>query len=39
MISTPGGKITSDQMVKKVPIQLGSKEIRTDLIFFELRGY
>jgi predicted aspartyl protease len=25
MISTPGGKITSNQMVKSVPIQLGSK--------------
>jgi hypothetical protein len=38
MISTPGGKITSDQMVKKVPIQLGSKEIRTDLVLLNLEG-
>jgi hypothetical protein len=38
MISTPGGKITSDQMVKKVSIQLGSKEIRTDLILLNLEG-
>jgi predicted aspartyl protease len=38
MISTPGGKITSDQMVKKVPIQLGSKEIGTDLILLNLEG-
>jgi hypothetical protein len=38
MISTPGGKITSGQMVKKVPIQFGSKEIRTDLILLDLEG-
>jgi hypothetical protein len=38
MISTPGGKITSDRMVKKVPIQFGSKEIRTDLILLNLEG-
>jgi hypothetical protein len=38
MISTPGGKITSDQTVKKVPIQFGSKEIRTDLILLNLEG-
>jgi hypothetical protein len=38
MISTPGGKITSDQMVKRVPIQFGSKEIRTDLILLDLEG-
>jgi hypothetical protein len=38
VISTPGGKITSGQMIKKVPIQLGSKEIRTDLILLNLEG-
>jgi hypothetical protein len=38
MISTPGGKITSNQMVKKVPIQFGSKEIRTNLILLDLEG-
>jgi predicted aspartyl protease len=32
MISTPGGKVTSNQMVKSVPIQLGSKVIKTDLV-------
>jgi predicted aspartyl protease len=32
MISTPGGKITSNQMVRSVPIQLGSKVIKTDLV-------
>jgi hypothetical protein len=30
MISTPGGNITSNQMIRSVPIQLGSKEIKTD---------
>jgi hypothetical protein len=38
VISTPGRKITSGQMIKKVPIQLGSKEIRTDLILLNLEG-
>jgi hypothetical protein len=38
VISTPGEKITSDQMVNMVPIQLGSKEIRTDLILLNLEG-
>jgi hypothetical protein len=38
MICTLGGKITSDQMVKKVSIQFGSKEIRTDLILLNLEG-
>jgi hypothetical protein len=38
MISTPGGKITSNQMVKSVPIQLGSKLIKTDLVLLSLEG-
>jgi predicted aspartyl protease len=38
MISTPGGKITSNQMVKSVPIQLGSIEIKTDLVLLSLEG-
>jgi predicted aspartyl protease len=38
MISTPGGKITSNKMVKSVPIQLGSKEIKTDLVLLSLEG-
>jgi hypothetical protein len=38
MISTSGGTIMSDQMVKKVPIQFGSKGIRTDLISLNLEG-
>jgi hypothetical protein len=38
MISTPGGKITSNQMVKSVRIQLGSKLIKTDLVLLNLEG-
>jgi hypothetical protein len=38
MISTPGGKITSNQMVKSVSIQLGSKLIKTDLVLLNLEG-
>jgi predicted aspartyl protease len=38
MISTPEGKITSNQMVKSVPIQLGSKVIQTDLVLLNLDG-
>jgi hypothetical protein len=38
MISTPGGTITSNQMVKSVPMQLGSKLIKTDLVLLNLEG-
>jgi hypothetical protein len=38
MISTLGGKITSNQMVKSVPIQLGSQVIKTDLVMLNLEG-
>jgi hypothetical protein len=38
MISTPGGKITSNQMVRSVPIQLGSQVIKTDLVLLNLEG-
>jgi hypothetical protein len=38
MISTPGGKITCNQMVKSVPIQLGSQVIKTDLVLLNLEG-
>jgi hypothetical protein len=37
-ISTPGGRITSNKMVKSVPIQLGSKLIKTDLVLLNLEG-
>ena len=32
MISTPGGKVASNQMVRTAPLKLGSKSISTDLI-------
>jgi hypothetical protein len=38
MICTPGGKLTSNQMVKSVPIQLGSQVIKTDLVLLNLEG-
>jgi hypothetical protein len=38
MISTPGGKITSNKIVKSVPIQLSSIEIKTDLVLLSLEG-
>jgi hypothetical protein len=38
MISTPGGKIGSNQLIRCVPIQLGSKEIKTDLVLLPLEG-
>jgi hypothetical protein len=38
MISTPGGNITSNQMIRSVPIQLGSKEIKIDLVLLSLEG-
>jgi hypothetical protein len=38
MISTPGSEITSDQMIRSVPIQLGSKVIKTDLVLLNLEG-
>jgi hypothetical protein len=36
MISTPGGKIGSNQLIRYVPIQLGSKIIKTDLVLLPL---
>jgi hypothetical protein len=36
MISTPGGKIDSNQMIRYVPIQLGSMVIKTDLVLLPL---
>jgi hypothetical protein len=38
MISTPGGKINSNQLIRYVPIQLGSKIIKTDLVLLSLEG-
>jgi hypothetical protein len=36
MISTPGGKIGSNQLIRYVPIQLGSKIIKIDLVLLPL---
>jgi hypothetical protein len=38
MISTPGVKISSNQLIRYVPIQLGSKVIKTDLVLLHLEG-
>ena len=38
LITTSGGKITSDQILRYVPIQFGSKLIKTDLISLSLEG-
>jgi hypothetical protein len=38
MIATPGGKIASNQIYRKVPIQLGSILIKTDLLLLDLDG-
>jgi predicted aspartyl protease len=37
-ITTRGGKITSNQICRKVPIQLGSHLIKTDLLLLDLEG-
>ena len=38
MIAIPGGKIASNQIIRHVPIKLGSKLIKTDLILLNLEG-
>ena len=38
MITMPGGKIDSNRIFRYVPIQLGSKLIKTDLISLNLEG-
>jgi hypothetical protein len=38
MIETPDGKISSNQIYRKVPIQLGSNLIKTDLLLLDLEG-
>ena len=38
MISTPGGKIASNQIIRGVPLKLGSKTFPTDLILLALEG-
>jgi hypothetical protein len=38
MIATPGGKISSNQVCRSVPIQMGSNLVRTDLLLLDLEG-
>jgi hypothetical protein len=38
MVASPGGKITSNQICRDVPIQMGSNLIKTDLILLNLEG-
>ena len=38
LISTPGGKVASNQITRGVPIKMGSKIIDTDLIILALEG-
>jgi len=38
MISTPGGRIASNQIIRNVPIKLGSKIFKIDLILLALEG-
>ena len=38
MVATPSGKIASNQIIRYVPIKLGSKLINTDLILLNLEG-
>jgi hypothetical protein len=37
-ITTPGGKILSNQICRKVPLQLGSQLMKTDLLLLDLEG-
>jgi hypothetical protein len=38
MITAPSSKISSNQIYRKVPIQLGSNLIKTDLLLLDLEG-
>jgi predicted aspartyl protease len=38
MIVTPGGKTSSNQICRRVPIQMGSNVIKTDLLLLDLEG-
>jgi hypothetical protein len=38
MIATPGGKISSNQVYRSVPIQMGRNLVRTDLLSLDLEG-
>jgi hypothetical protein len=38
MIATPGGKISSNQVCRSVPLQMGRNLVRTDLLLLDLEG-
>jgi predicted aspartyl protease len=38
MIATPGGKTSSNQVCRSVPIQMGKNLMRTDLLVLDLEG-
>jgi hypothetical protein len=38
MITTPGGRISSNQVCRSVPIQMGKNLMRTDLLILDLEG-
>jgi hypothetical protein len=38
MIATPGGKISSNQVCRSVPIQMGRNLVRIDLLLLDLEG-
>jgi hypothetical protein len=38
MITTPGGKVSSNQVCRSVPIQMGRNLMRTDLLLLDLEG-
>jgi hypothetical protein len=38
MITTPGGSISSNQVCRGVPIQMGNNLMRTDLLLLDLKG-
>jgi hypothetical protein len=38
MIATPSGKISSNQVCRSVPIQMGRNLVRTDLLLLDLEG-
>jgi hypothetical protein len=38
MIATPGGKVSSNQVCRSVPIQMGKNLMRTNLLLLGLEG-
>jgi hypothetical protein len=38
MIATPGGKVSSNQVCRSVPIQMGKNLMRIDLLLMDLEG-